>query len=278
MGRYTLLFLLVAVFLASCLAENDSNNSTIAPSSSTESTEIKNITTLNKTETSLDKSTELTKEVLTTIPTGNATKSTSPLPISTTEIKHQDPMQSEICVSCNCNEGTPFVINCSSIQLQGAFLFPDWPNDVVIYSIEAIFDDNQFDEITQFPELPLLKLSYRGNAIQYIQNAAFKNLKILEYLDLSENKLTHESITANAFEGPFNDEDYEPLPIKTLKLGYNQIHSIDKDAFNHLSAHLEILELNNNPLKIIDHQTSMAITTLRKLKVRTLNLLLHSSF
>lgn len=264
MGRYILVFL-SAVLLTSCFAQNDSNNAT---NKSPESTQIANITISSKIESStLDQTTELTKKKSTTSqsPTNNTTEFTNSTTIVVTEKK--DPMRSIICASCTCSEGMPFLINCSAVQLEAEFLFPDWPNDAAIYSIDAIFDGNKFDEIARFPELPILRLSYRGNSIKYIQKAAFKNLKLLEYLDLSENKLTHESINANAFEGPFNEEDYEPLPIKTLKLGYNDIHSIDKDAFNHLSTHLEILELNNNPLKVIDHQTAIAITTLRKLKV-----------
>lgn len=268
MGRY-FSFILVAVLLTCCFAQNDSNNST---NESPESTRIANITIPSKIESSLDQTTELPKKKSATPAsrTENTTGFTNSTTMVVTKKKAQDPMRSKICESCICSEGMPFLINCGAVKLEGAFLFPDWPNDAVISSIDAVFDGNQFDEITQFPELPILRLSYRSNSIQYIQKAAFKNLKLLEYLDLSENKLTHESINANAFEGPFNEEDYEPLPLKTLKLGYNNIHSIDKDAFNHLSTHLEILELNNNPLKVIDHQTAIAITTLRKLKVLNL--------
>ena len=190
--------------------------------------------------------------------------------VITTSTKNlvQDPMLSELCKKCACQNEMPFLVNCTSKSMNSAPLFPDWPNNEVLNSsIEAQFDENQFTEITQFPELPLVKLSYRGNVIQMIQKSAFKFLKNLEYLDLSENQLTHESLNGDVFEGKFNEVDYEPIPQKTLKLGYNMIHSIDKDAFNHLATHLEILELNNNPLNVIDHQTAMAITTLRKLKV-----------
>lgn len=187
---------------------------------------------------------------------------------SSTKNIMQDPMLSELCQKCACQNEMPFLVNCTSKSLNSAPLFPDWPNNEVLNSsIEAQFDENLFIEIAQFPELPLVKLSYRGNAIQMIQKSAFKFLKSLEYLDLSENQLTHESLNGDVFEGKFNEVDYEPIPLKTLKLGYNMIHSIDKDAFNHLATHLEILELNNNPLNVIDHQTAMAITTLRKLKV-----------
>ena len=126
-------------------------------------------------------------------------------------------------------------------------------------------------EIAQFPGLPIESLSFVGNSIKLIQPSAFKYLFKLEHLDLSENNLTQESIHLNVFEGPFTKDEYEPIPLRTLKLGYNQIHSLDKDCFDHVSF-LEILELNNNPFEVIDHQTGVALTTLRKLQVNTCSL------
>jgi hypothetical protein len=178
----------------------------------------------------------------------------------------EDPLKSHICSLCSCQGESPFVIDCNEKGLKNPFLVSEWPNNVPSTTIEAKFDSNEFIEITQFPELPLFRLSYRKNGLLVIEKAAFKFLKMLEYLDLSENSLTHDSITASVFEGPFSEDDYEPIPLKTLKLGYNKIFSIDKDAFNHLLS-LETLELNNNPIKVIDHQTAIAITSLRKLKV-----------
>lgn len=195
------------------------------------------------------------------------TSPTSTQAISTINLNsEEDLLQSKICETCACQDGTPSVVDCSSKSLTAPFLLPEWPQGHLISSIDARFENNNFIEVRQFPELPLLKLSFRGNGIQFIEKEAFKFLKMLEYLDLSENNLTHESLNENVFIGPFNDEDYEPIPLKTLKLGYNKIVSINNDAFKHLS-HLETLELNNNPLKVIDHQTAIAITTLRKLKV-----------
>lgn len=187
----------------------------------------------------------------------------------------ENPLRSTICQLCLCEDVSPlFLIDCNGKNLKKPFLVSEWPTDTSGYSIEAKFDSNEYIELTQFPELPLSRLSYRGNGLMFIEKAAFKFLRTLEYLDLSENGLTHESIRESTFEGQFNDEDYEPIPLKTLKLGYNKIFSIDKDSFNHLSSNLETLELNNNPLKVIDHQTAIAITTLRKLKVYSCDSLL----
>lgn len=189
-----------------------------------------------------------------------------------TNVSNDDnqPLKSKMCEICVCQEGSPFIIDCAGKGLKDHFLYSDWPIGIRVSSIEVNFDNNNFGDIPQFPELPITKLSYRANEISFISKGAFKYLKELEQLDLSENRLTRESIGVSIFEGPFNEEDDEPIPIRVLKLGYNMISSIDKDAFNHLSTHLEDLELNNNPIKI-DHQTAMAITTLRKLKVIILN-------
>lgn len=185
----------------------------------------------------------------------------------------EDPLRSKICEICSCQDNAVFAIDCNNKNLENNFLAPEWPQVPLSSSIEAKFESNKITEINQFPDLPLIKLSYRQNAIGVVQKAAFKFLKDLEYLDLSENLLTHESIKGSIFEGKYDEEDYEPIPLKTLKLSYNRISSIDKDAFNHLSSHLEILELDNNPLKVIDHQTAIAITTLRKLKVGFLKII-----
>ena len=247
---YVLQSLLLVYLIQSCHPSED-----IQPAISTPENDKLNWVSENK---ELDQTAARTSE----ISTPNATPSGD----SNSE---NDSSRSKICETCHCDDNTPFVINCNDLGLKSQFLAADWPHDLLVSSIDASFDSNEFTEVLQLPELPLLKLSYRGNQIEIIQKSAFKYLKSLEQLDLSENRLTHESLNSNVFEGQFNDEDYEPIPLKTLKLGYNQITSIDKDAFNHLSSHLETLELNNNHLKVIDHQTAIAITTLRKLKVNT---------
>lgn len=175
---------------------------------------------------------------------------------------------SMICQTCSCatSSMSPLVIDCTRLDLQETFPASDWPNDVLISSIAVSFGGNQFTEVRQFPPLPILRLSLRDNSINPIEKAAFKYLYMLEYLDLSRNSLTHESLTSDTFEGKYVENEYEPVPIKVLKLGYNEFHSLGKDVFDHLSEHLETLELNNNPLNTIDQQTAIALTTLRKLR------------
>jgi len=184
--------------------------------------------------------------------------------------QNMDPMVSKICRICTCrNEIPPFQVDCSDKKVKESFLDSDWPLNSSLAFMTANFDHNQLLEIAQFPGLPISSLSFVGNSINVIQPSAFKQLLKLEHLDLSENNLTQESIQRKVFEGHYMKDEYEPITLRTLNLGYNQIHSLDKDAFDHISF-LEVLELNNNPFEIIDHQTGVALTSLRKLKVLNL--------
>lgn len=86
-------------------------------------------------------------------------------------------------------------------------------------------------------------------------------------MDLSFNKLTFISLKPEAFEGKYSPETYEPLKnMKTLRLGNNQLHSLDSDLFEHL-PNLEELYLDNNPFTVIDHSSTVAISTIPHLRV-----------
>lgn len=58
----------------------------------------------------------------------------------------------------------------------------------------------------------------------------------------------------------------EELTLKILKLGHNNIHSLSPNFFEYL-RNLELLELNNNPLQVIDQNTEMALGHLKNLLV-----------
>lgn len=55
--------------------------------------------------------------------------------------------------------------------------------------------------------------------------------------------------------------------VQILRLSYNQLHALDQDLFEHLPA-LEVLSLDNNPIKAIDHITAIALSDIPNLKVR----------
>lgn len=62
-------------------------------------------------------------------------------------------------------------------------------------------------------------------------------------------------------------EVYLPLrSLRILKLSHNDIHSLNQDIFEHIPEITELL-LDGNPLKMIDHNTIVAISSLSTLKV-----------
>lgn len=69
------------------------------------------------------------------------------------------------------------------------------------------------------------------------------------------------------FQGLYLPEIYTPLrSLQVLKLSYNDIHSLNSDIFEHIPQLIE-LRLDGNPLKVIDHPTVIAISSLSALKV-----------
>lgn len=61
----------------------------------------------------------------------------------------------------------------------------------------------------------------------------------------------------------------EEVALKVFKLGHNNIHSLPPDCFEYLT-NLEVLELNNNPLLVIDQNTEISLGYLTKLQVSRL--------
>jgi len=59
-----------------------------------------------------------------------------------------------------------------------------------------------------------------------------------------------------------NDE----AALKVLKLGFNNLHSLPPTFFQYLTK-LEMLELNNNPLLVIDQNTEISLGHLKNLRV-----------
>lgn len=121
--------------------------------------------------------------------------------------------------------------------------------------------------MSQFPELAIRHLSFRHNAIRKIEKAAFKNLTLLESLDLSFNRLTYEEMPPTIFEGNYDAETYEPLKnLRVLNLSHNELHTLDPDLFQHF-PNLEELIIGFNPFKVIDRNTETAISSIGRLAV-----------
>lgn len=140
------------------------------------------------------------------------------------------------------------------------------------YCCARRFDNNGIEVITRFPNLTDVHyLSFRSNKINHIEPLAFLDLNSLEYLDLSDNKLTNNALQREIFEGHFSAHELQPLKnLKWLNLISNELHALNPDVFDHLD-NLETLLLGRNQFKIIDPNTASAISSLNKLKVLDLS-------
>lgn len=130
----------------------------------------------------------------------------------------------------------------------------------------------EHNNLTTVPVLPTygVKNLYLGNnQIASITLGAFQNLTELTRLDLSKNQLTSKALLPDVFKGPYSQHDFEPLKtLKSLNLGYNLIHSLNDDLFEHI-PNLEELSLCSNTFKVIDRLTETALAGLSALKVRS---------
>ncbi|KAK2709596.1 hypothetical protein QYM36_013311 [Artemia franciscana] len=162
------------------------------------------------------------------------------------------------------------VVDCSRVaNMQLPLLETDFSTDPsILYDVRL--EGLALDEVQVLPNASISRLSFHDNDIEDIDNGAFQYLLNLTEIDLSRNLLTFDSLGRDTFLGQFSAEEYLPLQVVVLNLGYNDLHSLNKDTFDHLPF-LEVLQLNDNPIKIIDHQTAVAITTLRNLKVLNLS-------
>lgn len=133
------------------------------------------------------------------------------------------------------------------------------------------FDSNGIEIVTQFPNIDIRTLTFRHNKIRKIESRAFFNLKLLEKLDLSENKLTHDALSRQVFEGHYMAQELEPLiNLKWLSLANNDLHTLDPDLFDHL-PNLETLLLCHNQFMIMDSNSAGAISSIPKLKMLDLS-------
>lgn len=128
-------------------------------------------------------------------------------------------------------------------------------------------EHNNYTTIPKFPTYGVKNLYLGYNQISSITIGAFQNLTELSRLDLSNNKLTSKNLLPDVFKGPFSEQDFEPLKnLRSLNLGYNLLHFLNDDLFEHL-PNLEELILCSNTFQVIDKLTETALSGLSALKV-----------
>ncbi|XP_052748967.1 leucine-rich repeat neuronal protein 2-like isoform X2 [Galleria mellonella] len=134
--------------------------------------------------------------------------------------------------------------------------------------VELDLSGNPIKALKRLPKLPIERLNLSRCDLSYLDGSPFLKLKNLEYLDLSYNQLPTSAITRMTLAGYLEDDFILPrrFPnIRSLSLAYNNIHSLQKDAFIFMTE-LQFLDLTGNPLVFIDQVTMAAITDLSKLK------------
>ncbi|CAF1073226.1 unnamed protein product, partial [Brachionus calyciflorus] len=145
------------------------------------------------------------------------------------------------------------------------FQLPTIPNLITLH-----LDNNNFNSIQKdlfSRNLPILKNLYlTTNNLSYIEIDSFINFKNLEYLKLSDNLLDeslqlndlnilHLSLDRNRFKSFSSSINLNgTLNLKYLDLSHNFIEIVNINL-----KYLELLEIDNNPIKIIDELISKKV-------------------
>lgn len=183
-------------------------------------------------------------------------------------------IDSKLCKKCNCYIDTN-LLDCSE-KLQDWLSAEDWEDltngNVVFKTINL--EHNNLTSVPILPKYDVENLYLANNQIDSISVGAFQNLTELVTLDLSHNRLTSKVLVPDVFKGPFTVQDFESLEnLKTLNLGYNDLHSLDADLFEHI-PHIEELVLCSNSFHVIDQLSETAISGLQSLKVCEIHMFL----
>lgn len=161
-------------------------------------------------------------------------------------------------------------LNCSKREL--ATIPATWPKKLQELGeddhVLLTFNSNKIKKLTQLDIVrgSRIALILKANSINEIVDDAFKNLQNMVYLDLSNNTITGDILRSEIFQGPYKDGVYAEIALETLNIGYNKIHSVDKDLFKY-TPNLTRLYMNNNPIEILDHVTILALNSAVKLEI-----------
>ncbi|XP_043644544.1 lumican [Drosophila teissieri] len=175
--------------------------------------------------------------------------------------------ESKLCKKCDCYIDSN-LLDCSE-KLQDWLSAEDWEvltnGDVVFKTINL--EHNNLTTVPILPKYDVENLYLANNQIDSIAVGAFQNLTELITLDLSHNQLTSKVLVPDVFKGPYTEHDFAALlKLKTLNLGYNDLHSLDADLFEHI-PNIEELVLCSNSFHVIDRLSETAISGLSSLKI-----------
>ncbi|XP_054277549.1 insulin-like growth factor-binding protein complex acid labile subunit [Macrosteles quadrilineatus] len=161
--------------------------------------------------------------------------------------------------------------NCGYQGLTRVTTFAPWLFQLANVLQKVNASHNHLKKVTVLPVLPrVLTLTLDHNSIKDIEPLAFTGLENLQNLDLSYNRISGESLKGVLVgkKTPGGDR-FEPLPIRVLNLGHNNISSLEPDVVAHLQ-YLRDLYLDNNPITDIGVEFSQALQELTELKLLSL--------
>ena len=174
----------------------------------------------------------------------------------------------------NLRELKSYYLNYNSISDIGSNVFPV---DLYFCKLEVI--DFKYNNLTRIPDLKNISVSYLKlyyNNIQKIEKDSFKNIKLVETIDCSHNKIR--SIEIGALNGIFANlslidfssnqitkiemlnQRNSLISIFGLSFENNKIESIAENAFNWLN--ISRLGLVNNPIRSIHPNMTDELTRL----------------
>lgn len=170
-------------------------------------------------------------------------------------------LTSKLCTNCTCDADTG-TFDCTMKEIGPNTYSPEaWQslNGTGFVAKRLLLVSAGLKHVTSFPPMNVTLLDLSHNEIVTIAASCFYNLTELEILDLSHNLLTTEALTPEIFEGHYSPTTYKPLEkLRVLRLGANQLHSLNADLFENMPA-LQELSLELNTFKVIDHQSEVAI-------------------
>lgn len=178
---------------------------------------------------------------------------------------------SNLCTDrCSCTSSEDKLtlsIDCSNRHMKHTIAnWPEHPKRLM-----ATFRNNSIVTLEKMPGTGAedIKLIFSNCGIKYLETGLFESAVNIKFLDLSYNYLNREQLTADVFKGPYNVTLYEPIALEHLDLSYNQIHSLQKNIFEH-TPHLKVLNLEGNFLRIIDHVSCLALAKVTEIQILNL--------
>ncbi|XP_052864890.1 insulin-like growth factor-binding protein complex acid labile subunit [Anopheles cruzii] len=187
---------------------------------------------------------------------------------------------SNICDKCSCIKANKTsnvlsydLLDCARRNLQN--MLAEWPElfDTADPEREIVFSLSG-NGIVRLEQLPGTKsavvFSCRHCLLEVLAAGLFLETPNILRVDLSWNRLNGDSLHADVFRGQFDGESITPLPLDELDLGHNNITSLARDTFKHITG-LRQLTLSHNPINELSGVTGQAIAMLVHLEMLDLS-------